>query len=60
MFQYAIRILGAWLLVKVAGGLMKDAERLLKESANSQPLAATDTTANHNGLIEAEEVVVDG
>lgn len=60
MKQYWIRILAAWFLVRVASSLVKDAERLLKESGDAKILASD----NHNGgIVEATAVeteVTDG
>lgn len=59
MKQYYIRLFCAWLLLRVASGLVKDAEQLLKQSADKKmTLADTNGTAPAATVIEG--TVVDG
>jgi hypothetical protein len=50
MREYWLRIAGAWLLLKFASIVMKDAEKLLKGAADSKNIVESTAT----------EVVVDG
>lgn len=43
MAPYWTRVLAAWLLLKFASAVMKDAERLLKTTAHAEQIPPTDT-----------------
>lgn len=46
MRQYWLRVLAAWILVRMANAMMRDAERLLQRTADYKPhLEVVDTTA---------------